>query len=325
VGIYTHAFQVVEGAGAGAARKLVGLATRSAVKRLRTREGSPLSTNEDETDPSTPTARRSNRPAATEGTDPGVGEPVTEPVAVPTRPLGIVVPGPGISTMTPTPPPTLAQQALLKNKDSVEILLDGMTDQRLDRTRTTPQSDGQASAAYHSEHEPRVAEKAPLNNVPKVLLDRPLTPTSVSARLSPAPARAYSADATVFVPPQRLGLRVALAALLGLVVAGLVFGLLEVLARRDAPPQAGAVEGTRPSAVTSAGRIAVPQPASSAVAAPPPAAPASAAESAMPAATEARVHPGAPSALPTAPPAAKRKTKAAPSSSVDVGEFRTNF
>jgi hypothetical protein len=285
-----------------------------------------LSTNEDDTDPSTPSARRSSRPSAPEGTDPGVGEPVTEPVAVPTRPLGIVVPGPGISTMTPTPPPTLAQQALLKNKDSVEILLEGMTDQRLERTRTTPQSDGQASAAYHSEHEPRVAERAASGDVPKVLLDRPLTPTSVSARLSPAPARAYSSDATVFVPPERLGFRVVLAAVLGLVVAGLVFGLLEVLARRDAAPPQGAVEGVRPSANTNLGRSVVPPPITTAVAAPPPAASASAAESsAVSPASAARAHAGAPSTLPAAPPATKRKTKAAPSSSVDVGEFRTNL
>jgi hypothetical protein len=286
-----------------------------------------LSTNEDDTDPSTPTARRSNRPAAPEGTDPGIGEPVTGPVAVPTRPLGIVVPGPGISTMTPTPPPTLAQQALLKKKDSVEILLEGMTDQRLERTRTTPQSDGQASAAYHSEHEPRVAEKAPKDDVPKVLLDRPLTPTSVSARLSPAPARAYSADATVFVPPQRLGFRVVVAAVLGLVVAGLVFGLLEVMARRDAPAPERAADGSRPSATTTAGRsVVAPPPIATAVAAPAPAASASGAESsAMSAASAARARAGAPSALPTAPPATKRKTKAAPTSSADVGEFRTNF
>src|SRR5580658_9235424 len=71
--------------------QLVGLGIQSAVKSVGTREGSPLSTNEDETDPSTPSARRSNHPeAALEGTDPGVGEPVTEPTAVPARPLGIV-------------------------------------------------------------------------------------------------------------------------------------------------------------------------------------------------------------------------------------------
>lgn len=281
-----------------------------------------MSTNEDDTDPSTPTARRSSRPAAPEGTDPGVGEPVTEPTAVPKRPLGIVVPGPGISTMTPTPPPTLAQQALLKNKDSVEILLDGMTDQQLERPRTTPQSDGQASAAYHSEHKPRVAEKTS-DDVPKVLLDRPLTPTSVSARRSPAPARAYSADATVFVPPQRLGFRVAVAAVLGLLVAGSVFGLLELLARRGAPPGVveGAPQAARPSAVRS--NVAPPAP----VAALPPSPPASAGE--PPALADAsapvRAHAAAPSASPAAPSTPKRKAKVAPASSVDVGEFRTNF
>ena len=61
-------------------------------------------TKDDDTDPSTPTARRSSHPAVHEGTDPGVGEPVVEPIAIPNRPLGIVVPGPGVSTMTPTPP-----------------------------------------------------------------------------------------------------------------------------------------------------------------------------------------------------------------------------
>jgi hypothetical protein len=219
--------------------------------------------------------------------------------------------------MTPTPPPTVAQQALLKNKDSVEILLDGMTDQRLERTRTTPQSDGQASAAYHSEHtpQPHAVGKAPSEDVPKVLLDRPLTPTGVSARLSPAPARTYSSDATVFVPPQRLGLRLALAVLLGLLVAGSVFMVLELTAKREAPTAPVVVEAPRP--LPASAFVSAPAPASASASAP-----ASAPASALAAAGSAR---GLAAPIPAGAPTGKRRTKAAPAASGDVGEFRTNF
>jgi hypothetical protein len=233
-----------------------------------------------------------------------------------------------MSTMTPTPPPTAAQQALLKNKDSVEILLDGMTDQRLDRTRTTPQSDGQASAAYHAEHTPHASGKAPSDDVPKVLLDRPLTPTGVSARRSPAPTRTYSSDATVFVPPQRMGLRLALAVVLGLLVAGSVFLVLEMTAKREVPAAATpvAVETTRP--VPASASAPAPAPASASASAPASApAPASGSAPASAAAassSSARGHAVAP-ATTAVTPAAKRRTKATPSTSGDVGEFRTNF
>lgn len=274
-----------------------------------------MSTNEDDTDPSTPSARRSSRPAPrVEGTDPGVGDPVTEPIAVPTRPLNIVVPAPGLSTMTPTPPPAAAQQALLKHKDSVEILLDGMTDQRLDRTRTTPQSDGQASAAYHSAHTPPASERAPNDDVPKVLLDRPLTPTAVSPRPSPAPARSYSTDATVLVAPERLGRRIAVAVVLGLLVAGVVLLLLEMTGRRPATSVAGA----------SASAVVAPGPGST-VAAPSP--PTSAAEPALASPVPVASSISTRGRVETAPvqPTNKRRTKAGPASSGDFGEFRTNF
>lgn len=286
-----------------------------------------MSTNEDDTDPSTPSARRSSRPSPrVEGTDPGVGDPVTEPIAVPTRPLNIVVPAPGLSTMTPTPPPAAAQQALLKHKDSVEILLDGMTDQRLDRTRTTPQSDGQASAAYHSAHTPPASERAPNDDVPKVLLDRPLTPTAVSPRPSPpAPARSYSSDATVLVAPERLGRRIAVAVMLGLLVAGVVLLLLEMTGRRPATSVSPS-ESPHPSATAGASTsvVGAPGPVSTAAA---PSPPTSAAEAALASPVPVASSISTRGRVETAPvqPSNKRRTKAGPASSGDFGEFRTNF
>jgi hypothetical protein len=233
--------------------------------------------------------------------------------------------------MTPTPPPTAAQQAMLKHKDSVEILLDGMTDQRLERTRTTPQSDGQAAAAYHAEHTPHPSGKDSTgDDVPKVLLDRPLTPTSVSARRSPAPARPYSSDATVFVPPERLGLRIAVAAVAGLLVASLVF--LVLVLTRGRPPGAGVVASapspppvlTQANAAAAGTAAALPAAAAPAEAVPPAAsadAPEGSAIGLAPAASSGHGHgPAAPVS-----PASRRKTKAGPASSTDVGEFRTNF
>jgi hypothetical protein len=298
-----------------------------------------VSNNDDDTDPSTPSARRSSRPAppGLEGTDPGVGEPVTEPVAVPKRPLGIVVPGPGLSTMTPTPAPVTTQRGVVRPKDSVEILLDGMTDQRLERTRTTPQSDGQASAAYHSEHKPRASEKAIDVTVPKVLLDRPLTPTAVSPRKSPTPARPYSAEATVMIPPPRLGVRLMLAVAGGLLVAAVVFMLLRATATREGAPAPQAADPTVTAVGNpSPGASPPPTPTMTAAAAnaipvafepptlPPPPAAAEASATAPAASTSV-----AGSHLAAAPASStlKRHTKAAPAptASGDIGEFRTNF
>jgi hypothetical protein len=273
-----------------------------------------LITKDDDTDPSTPTARRSSHPAAHEGTDPGVGDPVTEPVAIPNRPLGIVVPGPGLSTMTPTPPPSAAQQAILKNKDSVEILLDGMTDQRLDRTRTTPQSDGQASAAYHAAHAPHAPGPVPPNDdVPKVLLDRPLTPTAVSPRQSPAPVRAQGVESTA-VPPARLGMRVVLAAAAGLLVAVAVFLVLEMSLRRGAGASTGTSSSTAASATASTAAGADVPMTAAGVATGTAAGPVGAESATAPMPSSARGHAGT-----------KRHAKGASGATGDIGEFRTNF
>jgi hypothetical protein len=284
-------------------------------------------TKDTDTDPSTPSARRSSRPAPAERTDPGVGDPVSEPIAAPDRPLGIVVPAPGASTMTPSPLPTAAQQAVLANKDSVEILLEGMTDQRAERTRTTPQSDGQASASYHSAHTPHASEHVPNDDVPKVLLDRPLTPTTVSPRLSPPPVRARAVEMTA-PPAARLGARVAIAAVAGVLVAGVVFLVLEMAVKRASitAPAAASASSTTMSRVTatitpgpSAGQVAGAGSGASAGPGEWVAAPAvSPAESAPPLASSTRGH-GAPVQ------GAKRRPKGTPTASGDLGEFRTNF
>jgi len=57
-------------------------------------------------------------------------------------------------------------------KDSVELLLDGMPTVQPQPPRTTPQTAGQSSAAYHAEHAVRPAHTSP-DDVPKVVVERP--------------------------------------------------------------------------------------------------------------------------------------------------------
>jgi len=57
--------------------------------------------------------------------------------------------------------------------DSVDVLLEGIPGgPPQGRARTAPQSDGQASAAYHAQHAVRPAQTSP-DELPKVLVDRP--------------------------------------------------------------------------------------------------------------------------------------------------------
>jgi hypothetical protein len=160
-----------------------------------------MTTKDHDTDPSTPRARRplkarasaSPAPAAVD-TDPGLAPP-PEPSAAPDRPLGIRVPAPSVRPPSPTEPGETAPSA---KKDSVELLLEGMAEQRLDLSKTTPQTDGQASASYHAEHNVRAAGRSPPEDEPKVLFGQP--PTPVTVRLSRPPAAhvpAGASDATV--------------------------------------------------------------------------------------------------------------------------------
>jgi hypothetical protein len=106
-------------------------------------------------------------------TDPGVGPPAPIRVLAP-QTIGVVVPGPASSS--PISGPISSGEVTLASlkKDSVELLLAGIASSQPDRTKTTPQTDGEASAAYHAEHSLRRASN-PRIQTSTVLIDRPPT------------------------------------------------------------------------------------------------------------------------------------------------------
>lgn len=75
------------------------------------------------------------------------------------------MPGPGAAAQG-------APAAAGRPNDSVDVLLEGIPGGPPQaRARTSPQSDGQASAAYHAEHAVRPAQTSP-DELPKVVVDR---------------------------------------------------------------------------------------------------------------------------------------------------------
>ncbi|MGH7272243.1 MAG: hypothetical protein ACREJ3_17575, partial [Polyangiaceae bacterium] len=129
-----------------------------------------MATQNEDTDPSTPSSIRSQngdevfampvdapvRPTTSPGLGPKLPAPPS-PSSV--RPMGVVVPAPsatGPNAVTPCDfmqnPYTRRAGAPSLQKDSVELLLDGVSWPRPDRTKTTPQSGGEASASYHARH-----------------------------------------------------------------------------------------------------------------------------------------------------------------------------
>jgi hypothetical protein len=178
-----------------------------------------MPTKDEDTDPSTPIARRSPETMRVSGspsdrpisdTNPGVGEPVTLASRPPAKPLGIVVPSPSqppspsrsltpsqpqappmpptaAGSPTPSRPPTRPVDSPAMpghRKDSVELLLDGMGEPHLDRPKTTPQSDGQSSASYHAQHSVHASDPPVPADSPKVLLERPDAETDESREFS---------------------------------------------------------------------------------------------------------------------------------------------
>jgi hypothetical protein len=143
-----------------------------------------MGTDKEDTDPSSPGALRSSRVPGFEAsgsaafdhepdsdgpdkptTDPGIGPPsATRSPSVPgqrTWRSSVSVPppsrrsSPASSAITPpdlTPIAAPLSSPPSSTKDSVELLLEGMAGPRPERRKTTPQSDGEASAAYHAEH-----------------------------------------------------------------------------------------------------------------------------------------------------------------------------
>ena len=223
--------------------------------------------------------------------------------------MAIIVPPPSRGS-TPRLPKVDVRSPTQSKKDSVELLLEGMTGPRPDRTKTMPQSDGQAAAAYHAQHGVRPARTV-AEREPKVLVDR--WPFSAIRR----DVRPVAQGATEPSPrlARHLKRRVATAILAGvLVVAGLFLVLKLTSGGPTSNERVGAVP--EPVAVVPAVPVAV-SAAVSAVQAPT----AEAAVEALPVADPAPPESPPPAAKPRRRPA--RPTPAAAGS--NLGEFKTTF
>ena len=338
-----------------------------------------MATDKEDTDPSSPSALRPRLPefeaAGFAGgpsagpvdskptTDPGLGPPSGPPGApTPTavraadrdggRRLGVTVPPPsarpGPSSSAITPPEfaplgrvVSAPATAPLTKDSVELLLEGMAGPRPDRRKTTPQSDGEASAAYHAEHGVRQARTSS-EPAPKVLVDRPVAAAPPSSpRVAPSKVRvaapvaepAGSREAvSTYVPARALRRRVAMAVLAGALIVLLSFVGLQLTAgpagsaasAGNAAQVAAPPEPARPLP-PSEPVASAPVPISAAPPAPePPAAPrASAHESAKAGEPRAGDPRAASHAAPTRPHGASASTSAG--SPGDLGEFKPSF
>jgi hypothetical protein len=287
-----------------------------------------MAPKDQDTDPSTPGARRADPRAAlrdteptpkAHGTDPGLGP---GPAAARPRAPGSPAAAGGDVVVPPAPE--------AKPNDSVDLLLDGITGTQPERTKTTPQSAGQASASYHAEHVVRPARTSP-DEMPKVLVDRPTAPptlrihrTALHQAVASMMATGEGEQPTVVRPPG-LGPRVLVAVVAGLVVVMGLFVVLKLTAAKQ-----GAATGTTSAAtavpvapatsatVTATATVAPDAPTTTARAPEPeattPAAIAVPSLSTAPAATAVR-------------PASSTKPKAKPAATAtsDLGEFKTTF
>jgi hypothetical protein len=109
-------------------------------------------------------------------------------------------------------------------KDSVELLLDGISGSQPSRTKTTPQTDGEASASYHSRHDVRRAHTSP-DEEPKVVIDHEAQfPTMRIERSQvPSPEGLAPTRELTLIPAVALWPRVVIAAAAGLVVVVCLF------------------------------------------------------------------------------------------------------
>jgi hypothetical protein len=267
-----------------------------------------------DTDPSTPTARRpsSRAPgpisataetqpegipapgkveaAQADQTDPGVGPPAPMR-SLPPQVVGVVVPSPAVagpsvaavladaiaeSPDAPSPPmPSTAAK-----QDSVELLLSGISGPRPARARTTPQTGGQASAVYHTEHELHAGQ--PLAGPPKhVAFERPMTPRAIPVAAAAARRAAQRKSAPVeptVVTERALARRLVVAFVGALVVVAALFVVSQMTKlrsadRASAPPPAPPLPAqTAAQALPSAAPPESPSAAESAASTDPPAA-----------------------------------------------------
>jgi hypothetical protein len=254
--------------------------------------------------------------------------------------MSVTVPAPsrqkGPNAITPpelspiAPPVTPTPSSI---KDSVELLLEGMAGPRPERRKTTPQSDGEASASYHAEHGVRRARTSEPAG-PKVLVERPVLGSLLPAQAAaPPPPRAPAGSresVSTFVPARVLRRRAAMA-----VVAGLLFVLVSFVAMRltgrhvsaaatapvemtIAPAQAPAPPVETPAAMPIVSTLTIP----------------SSRATAAPSASTTAEPPRGADSHPEAPPATTRphrgeaepaRTHEAPASSGDLGEFKSKF
>lgn len=197
-------------------------------------------------------------------------------------------------------------------KDSVELLLEGMGGPRPDRTKTMPQTAGEASAAYHAEHALHAGRTAHDEGM-KVLVDTVRLPAADGDDGPPRP----SPDPT-FVLPARLAPRVVVAALAGLLVVLAIFAYLD---RRG--PESAALAGLAGASAPAPARTEEPLPAVAA------ARPTEVPAQPAPSSQQASEAVGAPAVeAPPAPPSAvatRSRTRTRDKGTGDVGEFKTTF
>lgn len=312
----------------------------------------PRREKDDDTDPSTPDAMRR------EDTDPGIGPPIPG-LARTQRMDGAPAQPQPLPPLTPPPPPPsnphglgpqvyAVPQALAvpvtqstgPKKDSVELLLDGMTSPQNAPPRTAPQSDGSGSAAYHAEHALRPAHTEPGDDEPKVVVQRPVQAATVRLDRQMIDAIAEAVDAKREAEEEEgleektlpMSLRVAIAAVAGLAVVLAIFLVTKAMGSGDdaAPTRAGATTPPVPTAAPppTIATTATSVPAASAA---PPDVPAPAPTpteepTTPPPVVAATALPTAPTATATANPTATAKPKPRPSATgTDTGEFKTTF
>jgi hypothetical protein len=273
-------------------------------------------TNENDTDPSSPGARRGLSDLDTEPT-PSV------PRRVSTTQKGLAPPLPA-PIAPPSPAAVRASAPAGQKKDSVELLLDAMQGPALERPRIAPQTDGQSSASYHTQHEVRPAHTEP-DEQPSVVVERvPMSPTlkidrtQLAGAIEAAKAARLAEKMASEPPPVTLGPRVVIAMVAGLAVVLVLFLVARSsLQRKNA---AAAVPSPPDPLVTAMTAPAVPL-SSATPAAPSAVVVASASAAWVPVASAAS------SALPTAPTAASRTRPrgAPPAGTGDMGEFKTTF
>ena len=297
-----------------------------------------MTTQEYDTDPSTPGAKRLSDPRSevaealqdTESsspedravltprtrptTDPGIAPPAL-PLPVPVEPMGIVVP----------------PVARVPN-DSVDALLEGIRREQPERAGTPQagQTGGETAVAYHGEHALRPAQVA--LQEPKVVIERPQRAQTAGilgrgSQVSLADTGVRDATVVTSIGPRRSVLgRMAIAVLAGVGVVMLIFLLLQRISSQVAtaggmaePPATGVV----PRSVSVPEPAAVPAapvaetsllPKSNAESQPAPSATVAAASSAVRKPTSA-TKPNKPKAKPTA--------SATKTTVEDLGEFKT--